>query len=335
MSYSNDWVDTIPIDHTKFNATPGAVRQVRVDIEQRLENLFYGFISGEVQTNEGAKSLPYVAQAADPSTPTGKITVYSKYPTTNPNYTFTVTSANATAGAIYSNNGQNYTVLGTISGETTLQSNGSSNPLSSGTLTKVSGTGDSTIAFSSYSFTQFPTELFLIDELGNIIQLTKSGYINAAFLGNLANMAAGLIPQANIPKLDGSGNLVDGAALSGLANVPSGAGIIPIANIPTPSGTRVTKTAGTEYQAATDGYIEATLAVAGNNTTFPSNASVYISGSSPATGGTRHLFGIDGIGTIGGYFTITRYVKKGEYYNLTNINGTGSISMYQFVPTGS
>lgn len=64
-------------------------------------------------------------------------------------YTFTVTSANATAGAVYSNNSQTFTVLNTISSSTTLITNGSGNPLVSGTLTKVSGTGDATITFSA------------------------------------------------------------------------------------------------------------------------------------------------------------------------------------------
>lgn len=66
-------------------------------------------------------------------------------------YTFTVTSANATVGAVYSNNGQTFTVLATIVSGTTLQTTGSGAPLASGTLTKVSGTGDSTITFSAFS----------------------------------------------------------------------------------------------------------------------------------------------------------------------------------------
>lgn len=67
-------------------------------------------------------------------------------------YIFTVTSANATAGAVYSNNGANFTIGTTIAAGTVLY--GVSNagaPLSSGTLTKVSGTGDATITFSAMS----------------------------------------------------------------------------------------------------------------------------------------------------------------------------------------
>ena len=70
-------------------------------------------------------------------------------------YVFTVTSANATIGATYSNNTnpiQSFTVLSTISGQTTLYANGSGTPTSSGTLTKTGGTGDSTISFSSFKY---------------------------------------------------------------------------------------------------------------------------------------------------------------------------------------
>ena len=66
-------------------------------------------------------------------------------------YIFTVSSANATAGAIYSNNGQNFTVTSTISAGTTLVTTGVNSPLPSGTLTKVSGTGDSTITYSTFT----------------------------------------------------------------------------------------------------------------------------------------------------------------------------------------
>jgi hypothetical protein len=65
--------------------------------------------------------------------------------------TFTISSASATAGAIYSNNGQFFTVDSTIvSGTTLVTSSVTNTPQSSGTLTLVSGTGAATIAFSSF-----------------------------------------------------------------------------------------------------------------------------------------------------------------------------------------
>lgn len=55
-------------------------------------------------------------------------------------YTFTVTAANATLGATYTNNTHTYTVLSTIAGGTTLEMVGTGAPEASGTLTKASGT---------------------------------------------------------------------------------------------------------------------------------------------------------------------------------------------------
>jgi hypothetical protein len=70
--------------------------------------------------------------------------------TINPSqYTFTVSSANATVGAVYSNNGQTFTVASTLIAGTALITTGSGDPIASGTLTLVSGTGDATITFSS------------------------------------------------------------------------------------------------------------------------------------------------------------------------------------------
>lgn len=64
-------------------------------------------------------------------------------------YLFTCSTANATVGAVYANNGHNYTVLSTLASGTLFFCSGASAPLSSGTLTKQSGTGDSTITFSA------------------------------------------------------------------------------------------------------------------------------------------------------------------------------------------
>jgi hypothetical protein len=66
--------------------------------------------------------------------------------------TFTVSSANATAGATYTNLGKTYTVSNTISAGTTLiMTTPDGSPGPSGTLTLSSGTGDGTITFSAVS----------------------------------------------------------------------------------------------------------------------------------------------------------------------------------------
>ena len=69
------------------------------------------------------------------------------------NYTFTVSPANATVGAVYSNNLQDFTVISSISGGTTLQTTGTGAPTVSGNLIKVSGAGDDIITFSAFTST--------------------------------------------------------------------------------------------------------------------------------------------------------------------------------------
>lgn len=64
-------------------------------------------------------------------------------------YYFFVSSASATVGATYTNNGQTFTVRSTISGATELVTYGTGAPATSGTLTKATGTGDATITFTS------------------------------------------------------------------------------------------------------------------------------------------------------------------------------------------
>lgn len=64
-------------------------------------------------------------------------------------YMFTVSSATASVGSTYTNNSNTYTVVSTIASGTQLFTSQASAPLSSGTLTKASGTGDSTITFSA------------------------------------------------------------------------------------------------------------------------------------------------------------------------------------------
>lgn len=71
--------------------------------------------------------------------------------TYNKTYLFLVSSANATSGATYTNNGITYTVTKTAASGSIIQATGSAAPQSSGTLTKATGTGDATIAFTSYA----------------------------------------------------------------------------------------------------------------------------------------------------------------------------------------
>jgi hypothetical protein len=68
--------------------------------------------------------------------------------TWNATHYFFIASGNATVGATYTNNAVTFTVVTTISSGTVLQATGSGAPSAGGgTLTKSSGTGDSTLTF--------------------------------------------------------------------------------------------------------------------------------------------------------------------------------------------
>jgi hypothetical protein len=114
-------------------------------------------------------------------------------------YTFTVSSANATAGATYvSSNGQNFTVTTTIAGGTTLVSTGSNGaPPASGTLTKTSGTGDTTITFSSFSFSGTGTSPALTLSGGEYVTILPSTGFNVNNTGTFRiSTAAGFAPTS-------------------------------------------------------------------------------------------------------------------------------------------
>lgn len=66
-------------------------------------------------------------------------------------YVFTITSPSAqpTNGAIYTNSNQTFYCI--WSATTTFVASGSGLPAASGTLTKVSGTGDATLTYSAYA----------------------------------------------------------------------------------------------------------------------------------------------------------------------------------------
>lgn len=90
-------------------------------------------------------------------------------------YSFTVSSANATAGATYTNNGVTFTVESTIASATTLVAYGTGIPGASGTLTKASGTGDSTITFSAVATVIYAPRVFLLGTYFVVVCTSVSG----------------------------------------------------------------------------------------------------------------------------------------------------------------
>ena len=65
-------------------------------------------------------------------------------------YTFTITAASASVGATYTNNGQTFTVVTANTSGTVLQCTGTGAPTASGTLTYVSGNPSGNITYSAF-----------------------------------------------------------------------------------------------------------------------------------------------------------------------------------------
>lgn len=100
--------------------------------------------SGQFLQSQGASALPVWATPTAPSR-----TILTSVGTTV-GYAFAcsgITTA-PTTGAVYTNNGNSYTVISATPDKSVVFVSGASAPTSSGTLTKSSGTGDSSITFS-------------------------------------------------------------------------------------------------------------------------------------------------------------------------------------------
>lgn len=146
---------------------------------------------------------------------------------TTTGYVFTVTAANATAGATYTNNAQTFTVLSTISAGTLLFTSSAGAPTGSGTLTKATGTGDATITFSAnsalatYTVPSSPAPLYLKIRMvggggggsGSGTSAGSGGTGGTSYFGaNLmsASGGAGGTPSPNIGATGGAASLGTG-----------------------------------------------------------------------------------------------------------------------------
>lgn len=128
--------------------------------------------------------------------------------TYNKNYTFIITSGSATVGATYTNNAITYTVYATVASATQVVMSGSGAPLSSGTLTKSGGTGDSTLSFS-----QVVAPLYL-----------KVRMVGAGGGGAGSGTAAGTAAVDGGATLFGSSLLTANGGVKGGASAGGGAG---------------------------------------------------------------------------------------------------------------
>lgn len=126
-----------------------AIRQANYITSQ-----FAQFIANQTQTNMVDADLGFAAvlaqinAAIQPIAPSVQRAV-SGSGNFNLTFQFFVATANATAGATYTNNAVTFTVVSTVAAGVQIAMRGNAAPTTSGTLTKTGGTGDATITFSA------------------------------------------------------------------------------------------------------------------------------------------------------------------------------------------
>ncbi len=162
-----------------------------------------------------------------------------------------------------------------------------------------------------------------------LAQITTASKVSGAALTSLTSIisGAGKIPVANIDTgttankiviLDGSAKLpaVDGSQLT---NTPS----------TTTLGAWTSKSSGTTYQAATDGFVTAFVQVANNNTQLYGYTD---SNASPTT--LRAASSLSaGAGATTPYLSVFFPVRKNDYYKVTY--GTADSFTMFFIPLGT
>jgi hypothetical protein len=134
---ANFWINTV--DPGNVSTLPGGVGNTATYERWRKSKTFSTQIfqnPAMPEANDSLKNL-FLSSLTAPVNDTGGV------------YYFTTSLANANIGATFTNNGQTFTVQATIAPNTILSCTGTGAPTASGTLTKASGTGDATIAFSA------------------------------------------------------------------------------------------------------------------------------------------------------------------------------------------
>jgi hypothetical protein len=139
-SVSHQWINTI-----STSGVPASTQPAFTDISGNIS-------TSQINSGTSASAATYLrgdgTWTAITYAPPTVQTFTSGTGTYNKDYTFVCSSCSATVGATYTNNSVTFTVYATVASANLVVMSGNGAPLTSGTLTKASGTGDSTIAFS-------------------------------------------------------------------------------------------------------------------------------------------------------------------------------------------
>jgi hypothetical protein len=120
---------------------------------------------------------------------------------------FTVTAANATIGAVYSQGGNNFTVTATIVGGLVLTTTSTALPsATSGTLTKVSGGGDATITYTAYETIGCNSTENAVYDIGSTSFTVRNSITNTTILNMSADDLTAVPASGTLTKVSGNGD---------------------------------------------------------------------------------------------------------------------------------
>lgn len=316
--------------------------------------------SGQVLQSAGGTSAP-AWQTLSGNTTALKAPTIQRFTTTGTRAAvmFTTSSANATAGATYTNNSQTFTVLQTISAGTTLFCSGAGAPTASGTLTKATGTGDATITFSAktdmaqYTLPTGPSPIAVrVKGIGGGGGGGSSG--TASTQVGVTGKPTVVIPTAtfttvtmNLAGGAGGGNAGGTGGSGGVPTIGSSATVLQIASVAGGGGGGALGTSTTQWPGGIGGsgfFGGAGVGVVSGNGSAASNSGAGGAGggtggtasSFPGSGGGSGAYGeimLVGAGVTNLYYAVGTFGAGGTSGTSGNAGGNGADGILIFEET--
>jgi hypothetical protein len=237
------------------------------------------------------------------------------------NFNVTITPANAYLGDIYSNNGFNFTVVATETSGTVLLLNGpNGSTLVGPTLTKVSGSGASTITFSA--FTTYTNNNLTIG-VDNIVYSQFSGA--GTYTAGTGLTLTGTQFSLTIPVTVAHGGTSAITFTAGYLKSPGGTGAFTtVSSIPNTdiSGLGSMSTQNSNTVAITGGTINGTT-IGASSATTATFTNVRVTGISSTATPSQNLTGNATLGS--GTATVTITTEADANYRITLTGNTNEV----------
>lgn len=248
----------------------------------------------------------------------------------NSTYYFFVGSASATAGATYTDGSSTFTIVTTAAASNQLRTRGDGVPGPSGTLTKVTGTGDASIPYSAVKAPLY-SKVYAIGGGAGGSGGSGAGGANSAGTNGNSTTFGGIITAGGgqAPTLF-TNNVFDGG-VGGTAALTTSSSVFKIAAINGNGGGGSGDSAGTTvYFAPGQGgpgfFGGLAFGIGGASTTSPTSAAFDGSGAGGTGGGQSSGGGSSGAGGGAGAVVIAMILNPGTNYAYSvGTGGTGGI----------